>query len=93
MELLTAIQAGDIGDAGFQTSFMNRSDWPGNPAMAATNEQVEYLMDHLASTCRLHDVRSCGVKSSLVVPMLPARFYSADHFGAIEGLRQHVPSA
>jgi hypothetical protein len=46
MELLTAIQASDVGHAGFRTGFMNRGDWARNPVMTATNEQIEYLTDH-----------------------------------------------
>src|ERR1035441_10531537 len=28
---------------------------------------------------------------NLVVPTLPCRFYTSDHFGAIKWFRQHVP--
>jgi hypothetical protein len=93
MESLAAIQASDVSLAGFRNGFIKRCHGPCNPAMAAAKQQVHYCTYHLGSTSRRDHLHRRRTHVSLIVPMLPSRFHSAEQFPAIKRLRQHVPSA
>src|SRR5262249_25077800 len=63
----------------------------GSPVVTS-EEEVQHCVDHVASTRSSHHhhrFRSFNV----VVPEVPSKFHSADHFESIEGLRQYVPGA
>jgi hypothetical protein len=93
LESLAAIQTSDISVAGFRDCFTRRCNRKCKPAMAATKQQVHYCKHHPVLTCSCHHLARRRNQVSLVVPMLPTRFHTAEYFVAVKRLRQYVPSA